>query len=84
MGRHHEDGYSADVEAFLVVSGQSLRLAKTNGDSFVLSEACELVPGTSGELVVIIDGQRSSNLVALPDGVTAGQTIVKYDVVAPF
>ena len=84
MGTHHEDGYSADVEGFLVVDDQRIRLAKTNGSTFALAESCELAPGTVGDLLTIVDGQESSRLVKLPAGVTQGQTVVVYTVAAPF
>ena len=84
MGTHHKDGYSADVEGFLVVDGQRTRLAKTNGSEFVLAEPCELTPGTEGELLVIVDGNKHSRRVTLPDGISEGQTVVVYNIVAPF
>jgi hypothetical protein len=85
MGTQRETGYSADVEAFFVVEGgDRLRLAKSNGSAFYLAEPCELAPGTIGQLLVIIDGQPSSRLVTLPDGIAKGQTKVNYEVAAPF
>ena len=84
MGSHHEHGYSADVEGFFVCRGTRIRLAKTNGCSFVLAETCELSPGTVGELLLIVDGRADSRLVTLPDGIAMGQTLVRYDVAAPF
>jgi hypothetical protein len=84
MGRFHEDGYSADVEAFFVVSDRKLRLAKTNGCTFVFSTGCNLSPGTTGRLVVTIDGEDHSKTVVLPDGSEECQPIVRYEVLAPF
>lgn len=84
MGVHHEDGYSASVEGYFVVGEQRLRLAKTNGRSFVLAESCALPPETRGELVVIVDGEENRRLVELPDGAVDGQTVVPYTVAAPF
>jgi hypothetical protein len=84
MGIHHETGYSADVEGFFVVNGEYIRLAKSNGSTFVLAEQCELPPRTEGDLLTIIDGHRDSRRVIIPDGVFVGQTAVGYKVVAPF
>ena len=84
MGRQYEDGYSADVEGFLVVGSSRFRLAKTNGCTLVLAESCELAPGTAGEIVLVIDGNASSRLVVLPDGVPKGQNVASYTVTAPF
>ncbi len=80
MGIHHKDGYSASVEGFFVVGEARFRLAKTNGCSFVLAEFCELPPGSSGELLVIVDGKASVRCVRLPEGVALGQRVVNYEV----
>ncbi|HUY91539.1 MAG TPA: hypothetical protein VMV10_22555 [Pirellulales bacterium] len=84
MGIHHEYGYSADVEGFFVIRGNRVRLAKTNGRTFVLAEPCELPPGSEGDLLTIVDGKANSRRVLIPEGVCQGQTIVKYVVAAPF
>jgi hypothetical protein len=82
MGTHYEYGYSADVEGFFVTAGERIRLAKTNGCTFVLAELCELPPGAEGDLLVIVDGKADSRRVMLPEGVAQGQTLVKYKVTA--
>jgi dTDP-4-dehydrorhamnose 3,5-epimerase-like enzyme len=84
MGMHRENGYSATVEGFFVLNGERIRLAKTNGRTFVVAEPCELTAGTTGQLVVIVDGEQNSKLVTLPDGVVRGQTLVHYTIAAPF
>jgi hypothetical protein len=84
MGVHHEDGYSANVEGYFVVGKQRLRLAKTNGRTFVLADPCVLAPATNGELIVTVDGEERRCSVEVPDGVLDGQTIVPYKVTVPF
>jgi hypothetical protein len=84
MGIQHEHGYSAEVEGFLVIRGERVRLAKTNAHALVLAESCELPPGAVGELLIIVDGKSDSRLVTLPSGVCKGQTLVNYQVAAPF
>jgi hypothetical protein len=84
MGIRHHDGYSADVKGMLVVDDAGYRLAKTNGTAFVLAEACVAVPGTIGEIRVIVDGDENCRSVELPEGITPGQTKVRYNVIAPF
>jgi hypothetical protein len=84
MGTQHKHGYSADVEGFLVIEGKRIRLAKTNGQTLVLAEMCELPPGIEGELLVIVDGFSDSKRVVVKDGILPGQTIVEYEVTAPF
>ena len=84
MGIRHESGYSADVEAFFVAAGQRIRVAKTSHVEISFADSCELPPGIEGDLLIIIDGNPSSQRVLLPEGVEPGQTTVKYEVAAPF
>ncbi len=59
MGVHHKEGYSATVEGFFIVGGNRVRVAKSNGERFVLADPCEAPPGTEGELLVIVDGNEA-------------------------
>ena len=84
MGVKRENGYSASVEGFLVVGSSQFRLAKTNGDSFVVAEPCELSPQTAAELMIIVDGTTDSTRITLPDGIARGQRLVRYEEALPF
>ena len=78
MGVHHQDGFSAAVEGFLVVGGDRFRLAKSNGQSFALAEPCDLQPGSEAELLIVIEGNATTRRVMLPEGIVHGQVVVKY------
>lgn len=84
MGVQREDGYSADVEGFLLVGERRLRVAKTNGSAVVLVEPVELPPNCECELLSIVDGDKYSRRVTLPDGASLASARVNYRVVAPF
>lgn len=84
MGIQRENGYSASVEAFLIVGEQHIRLAKTGPDKIVLVEPRELPPGTEGGLVIIVDGHRDSRAVVLDEGASREQREVRYSVAVPF
>ncbi len=84
MGVHHYDGYSANVSGFFVVERDRIRLAKTNGSTFVLAESRELSAGAEGDLLVIVDGVSTSRRVQVLEDVKRGQATVKYSVAAPF
>jgi hypothetical protein len=85
MGTQRDDGYSAEVQGFFVVQGGcTVRLAKTNGSTFVVAESCEFDRGTVGELLVIVDGRVSSREIKLIDRVALGQTVVSYEPNVPF
>lgn len=83
MGTHHDDGYSADVRGFFVVGRDRIRLAKTNGCTFVLAELWQLLAGTEGQLIVIVDGIETSRPVRVLEDVNAGETTVKYSEIVP-
>jgi hypothetical protein len=76
--------YSARVEAYLVVAGERIVIAKTGPDAVTLVEPCELPPGTTGELEIIVDGHVDSKLVVLNDGAMSHRREVRYSVLAPF
>jgi len=85
MGVYRESGYSASVHAFFITKEFKFALAKTNGRTFVLAEPIEFPPGTSGDIVVFLDGEKNSQRrVSIPCGVAKGETIVTYVVEAPF
>jgi hypothetical protein len=84
MGIQRENGYSASVEAFLVVAQQQFTVAKTGRDTFTLVEPCELAPGTEGELIMIVDGHRTSRAVVLDDGAISGRREVRYTAAVPY
>jgi len=84
MGIQRDNGYSASVEAFLVIGEQHFSVAKTGRDAVVLAEPCALPPGTEGELVMIVDGHRESRAVVLDDGAINGRREVRYSLAVPF
>ena len=84
MGIQRENGYSATVEAFLIVGDQHIRLAKTGPEKVVLVEPCELAPGTEGQLVMIVDGYREARTVVLDEGADGERREVRYSVAVPF
>jgi hypothetical protein len=76
--------HSAKVSARLVVGDLHVKVAKTNGDSLTLAEECELAPKTEAQLSIVIDERKSTQLILLSDGATAGQREVRYWVLAHF
>ena len=84
MGTFHKDGYSATVEAFLVIGDQRLKVAKVSRDTLTFSQPCELPPGAEGTLSIKIDGDETTCLVALEDGVFHGSDSARYSTAAPF
>jgi hypothetical protein len=84
MGIRRENGYSASITAYLSIAGQRIQIAKLNRDYLTLAESCELAPATEAQLNVIIDEKKSTQMVLLNDGASAGQREVRYSMLAPF
>ncbi len=84
MGIYREGGYSASVEAYLLVGDNRYPIAKTGHDEVVVAEACELPPGCEAKLVVIVDGQKSSRAIVLDDGIRRGSLNARYSEAVPF
>lgn len=84
MGTFHNDGYSASIEAFLIIDGQKFKIAKTSRDTLTFAQPCELPPGSEGTLSITVDGCQSTRLVVLDDGVINGDQLARYSTAAPF
>jgi hypothetical protein len=81
-GTFHKDGYSTTGEAFFQVGDQRLKVAKISRDTLTFSQPCELPPGVEGTLSVRIDGDETSRLISLEDGVYAGSESARYSTAA--
>jgi hypothetical protein len=81
MGIQHSDGYSASVEAYLVVGDRRISVAKAGWDAVVLTEPCELLAGSTARLEVIVDGHLESKPILLDDGATGPHHTVRYSIV---
>ena len=78
MGVHRNGGYSATVKGFLLVGQASYQIAKTDGETVVLAEACQIPAKTDAFLSIIVDGDETRESVFLPYGVELGEKAVKY------
>ena len=59
-------GYSADVRMELIVAGESFPVAQTGGGQIIFAEPIA-IPGTTGEVVMYVDGnERRWNVTLLP------------------
>jgi hypothetical protein len=66
------------------VGNHRVDVAKMNRDYLTLADACEFAPETEAELNIIVDEQKSTQMISLVDGVSVGQREVQYSVLAPF
>ncbi len=78
MGIQRQNGYSATVEAHLLVGDKSVEVAKTSSDVIFVANDCELPPGVKAQLVVVVDGERFARWIVLHAGVVKGQREARY------
>jgi len=86
MGISRDTGYSASIESYVIVGKQRLGLAKTNGVSFLLADepAIAVPPGTAADMFIIVDGKTGRKSIELLDGITPGESRVRYAHTVPF
>lgn len=75
-------GYSAEVDLQLVLQGKSFPLAQVGPTFCILREAMEFEP-TTGEIVIVVDGDAKRISVNFPKGGSASDTLVPYIEQAP-
>jgi hypothetical protein len=80
MGTHWKDGYSSHVDLALIVNGETLRLAQVGPESLILQTPCDLEPGFA-DLIITIDDLIEKYRIAIYEGSSAQNPIVRYDAV---
>ena len=78
MGFYSGGCYSATIEAYLLVGDVRYPIAKTSHVDVVVAEPCELPPGCKAELVMIVDGDKSSRAIILYEGATRDSLSAPY------
>jgi hypothetical protein len=78
MGIQWKDGYSAQVEIYLVVGDQKLDVAQVGPGWFILQEPNALPPETEAELVITVDGRETRRHVFIHDGALVDAKEVAY------
>jgi hypothetical protein len=67
-------GYSADVQMDLLIAGQRIRLAQIGPGRLVFDHPI-LLPATTGEVVLLIDGHPRRWNVAIKPGTTPSRIV---------
>jgi len=65
MGQRWFDGYSADIEIFLLHGGKKFDVAQIGGGSLILRDPAPIPAGTNVTLIIRIDGREVSESVLL-------------------
>jgi hypothetical protein len=78
MGQRWFDGYSADVEIYLVIDGERYDVAQICRGSLFLRSPREIPPSTSAKLVIKIDGVEESEQVLLAKGAVPDEMAVSF------
>jgi hypothetical protein len=74
-------GFSALIDAYLLVNGQRIAAEQIYGETLILREEAELAPGTAATLVLCIDGCHEEREIVLTEGHPAGSRLpIKFSV----
>jgi hypothetical protein len=78
MGQRWFDGYSADVEIYLLIDGKRYDVAQIGAGSLMLRESHQIPPDTHAKLVIKIDGVEQVESVFLGDGAENNEELVSF------
>jgi len=78
MGRSWVDGYSAEIEIWLLVCFEQFRISKIGPESFVLRDAIAIPPGTKAQLLMKIDDSEEIQDILLSEGASGTASPVMY------
>ena len=78
MGQRWFDGYSADVEIYLVIDDKRYEVAQIGSGSLILRDFREIPPCTHAKLIMNIDGNEEAEDVFLGDGAKGNEELVPY------
>ena len=78
MGQRWLDGYSAEVEIYLLIDGRRLDVAQIAGDTLVLRDQQVIPPETSATLVIKIDGHEEREQIFLQAGAESSEELVPF------
>jgi hypothetical protein len=78
MGQRWLDGYSADVEVYLLIAGERVDVAQIGHGKLILRTPREFPPGTRATLVFTVDGQEEREEVVLCEGAANVEEPVMY------
>ena len=68
MGQRWFDGYSADIEIYLLINGKRYDVAQIGGGSLILREPAPIPASTNARLIIRIDGHEEVEHVFLAEG----------------
>jgi hypothetical protein len=78
MGQHWPNGYSADVEIYLLIAGERIDVAQVWDGSLILRRSQTIAPSTEATLVLKIDGQEKQEQIFLSEGARSCEEPVPY------
>lgn len=78
MGQRWLDGYSARVEAYLLVDGKRYDIAQIGRSGLIFADTVQIAPGTAATLVLRIDGVEERENVVLCNGSREPEELVPF------
>ncbi len=67
MGQRWLDGYSSDVEVYLLIKGKRYDVAQIGGGSLILRGSPQIAANTQATLVILVDGTEERQDIIICD-----------------
>jgi hypothetical protein len=78
MGQRWLDGYSAEVELYLLIDGERIDIAQIADGSIILRDPYVIQSGTSATLVIKIDGHEEREEIVLKSSAENNRELVTF------
>jgi hypothetical protein len=78
MGQRWLDGYSAQVEIYLLIDGKRFEVAQIGAGALVLRGESTIPPNTEAKLVIKIDGVEERDTIVICNGSEVSRQELQY------
>jgi hypothetical protein len=78
MGQRWLDGYSAEVEIYLLVNGKRFDVAQIGNGSLILRDPAPIPASTEAKLVIKIDGHEEIEHVLLTESADESEKLIPF------
>ncbi len=78
MGQRWLDGYSAEVEIYLLIAGKRHDVSQIIDDTLILRDQQSISPGTRAMLVIKVDGHEEREQIRLLAGAESNHELIPF------
>ena len=76
-------GYSPNINIYLDINGEKIRLADVLHTSATLYDNASIPPGTKANLIFVIDGEKEQDEIVLTEGISQDSQVIQFTYINP-